>query len=65
MNAIWATLIAEDKKYFTDVYKKMPSIPKNSMWGVFLRVHDELTLEMVSPEVRELIFQDLEPRLGN
>lgn len=62
MNAIWATLISEDKKYFTDVYKKMPVIPKNTMWGVFLRVHDELTLEMVSPEVRELIFQDLEPK---
>ncbi len=62
MNAIWATLIAEDKKYFTDIYKKMPIIPKNTMWGVFLRVHDELTLEMVSPEVRELIFQDLKPK---
>ncbi len=60
MNAIWATLVSEDKKYFTDVYKQMPSVPKNTMWGVFLRVHDELTLEMVSPEVRELIFQDLE-----
>ena len=62
MNAIWATLISEDKKYFTDVYKKMPSVPKNTMWGVFLRLHDELTLEMVSPEVRELIFQDLVPK---
>lgn len=62
MNTIWATLISEDKKYFTDIYKKMPAIPKNTMWGVFLRVHDELTLEMVSPEIRELIFQDLEPK---
>ena len=62
MNAIWATIIAEDKKYFTDTYKKMPTIPKNAVWGVFLRVHDELTLEMVSPEVRNLIFEDLEPK---
>ena len=62
MNAIWATLIAEDKNYFTNTYKKMPSVPKNTMWAVFLRVHDELTLEMVSPEVRELIFQDLKPK---
>lgn len=62
MNAIWATLIAKDKKYFIDTYKKMPNIPKNTAWGVFLRVHDELTLEMVSPEVRELIFEDLEPK---
>ena len=62
MNAIWATLITEDKKYFIDTYKKMPSIPKNTMWGVFLRVHDELTLEMVSPEVRNLVFEDLESK---
>ena len=62
MNAIWASLISEDKKYFTDTYKKTPNIPKNSVWGVFLRVHDELTLEMVSPEVRDLIFQDLQPK---
>ena len=62
MNAIWATLIAEDKKYFTDTYKKIPSIPQNTIWSVFLRIHDELTLEMVSPEVRELIFQDLESK---
>ena len=62
MNAIWASLISEDKKYFIDTYKKTPNIPKNSAWGVFLRVHDELTLEMVSPEVRNLVFEDLEPK---
>ncbi len=62
MNGIWASLISEDKKYFIDIYKKTPSTPKNTSWGVFLRVHDELTLEMVSPEVRNLIFEDLEPK---
>lgn len=62
MNAIWASLISEDKKYFIDTYKKTPNIPKNTSWSVFLRVHDELTLEMVSPEVRNLIFEDLEPK---
>jgi len=62
MNAIWASLISEDKKYFTDTYKKTPNIPKSTSWGVFLRVHDELTLEMVSPEIRNLIFEDLEPK---
>ena len=62
MDAIWATLISEDKKYFTDIYKKTPATPKNTIWGVFLRLHDELTLEMVSPEVRKLIFHDLEPK---
>ena len=62
MNAIWASLISEDKKYFIETYKKTPNIPKNTSWGIFLRVHDELTLEMVSPEVRNLIFEDLEPK---
>mgnify|MGYP003291411138 CR=1 FL=1 len=59
MNAIWATLIAEDKKYFIDNYKKIPNIPESASWSTFLRVHDELTLEMVSPEIRKLIFDDL------
>ncbi|MCQ2740075.1 MAG: alpha-amylase family glycosyl hydrolase [bacterium] len=59
MNAIWATLISEDKKYFIDTYKKTPNIPGSVAWINFLRVHDELTLEMVSPEVRKLIFDDL------
>ena len=59
MPAIWASLITEDKKYFIDAYKNTPDIPKTATWGVFLRVHDELTLEMVTPEIREIIFDDL------
>lgn len=59
MPAIWASIITEDKKYFIDAYKKTPSIPKSTVWALFLRVHDELTLEMVSPEVREIIFENL------
>lgn len=59
MPAIWASLITEDKKYFVEAYKKTPQIPKSAAWGIFLRVHDELTLEMVTPEVREIIYNDL------
>ncbi len=59
MPAIWASLITEDKKYFIDAYKKTPEIPDSAAWGMFLRVHDELTLEMVSPEVREIVFENL------
>lgn len=59
MPAIWASLITEDKSYFIDAYKKTPKIIDSACWGIFLRVHDELTLEMVSPEVREIIFNDL------
>ena len=59
MPAIWASLITGDKKYFIEAYKKTPAIPKTATWGMFLRVHDELTLEMVSPEVREVVFENL------
>lgn len=59
MNAIWASLVTGDKKYFIETNKKTPAIPKTAVWGNFLRVHDELTLEMVSPEVRNIIFEDL------
>ena len=59
MPALWASLITQDKKYFIDAYKSTPKIPKTASWGIFLRLHDELTLEMVSPQVRELVFENL------
>ena len=59
MPAIWASLVTQDKKYFIDAYKKTPAIPKTASWAIFLRVHDELTLEMVSPEIREIVFENL------
>lgn len=65
MDAIWASLITEDKKYFVDVYKKTPQIPHSASWGMFLRLHDELTLEMVSPEIREIIFNNLVEKGAN
>ncbi len=65
MTAIWASLITEDKKYFVETYKKTPEIPKSAIWGIFLRVHDELTLEMVSPQVRNIIFENLSAKGAN
>ena len=65
MNALWASMVTGDKKYFIEAYKKTPAIPKSAVWGNFLRVHDELTLEMVSPEVRNIIFQDLVTKGAN
>lgn len=59
MPAIWASLVTEDKEYFNKAYKSTPQIIDTAAWGIFLRVHDELTLEMVSPEVRKIIFNDL------
>jgi len=62
MPAIWASLITGDKKYFIDAHKDTPKIPDTASWGIFLRVHDELTLEMVDPDVREVIYNELLPK---
>ena len=62
MPALWAAFITENNKYFIDANKATPSIPDSASWATFLRVHDELTLEMVTPEVRKVIYDELEPR---
>lgn len=62
MPALWASFITEDSSYFQQAVKETPSIPETASWATFLRVHDELTLEMVTPEMRELIYKALEPK---
>ena len=62
MPALWASFISEDSKYFKEAVKQTPSIPESASWATFLRVHDELTLEMVTPEMRQLIYDALEPK---
>ncbi len=62
MPAIWASLVAADNSYFWKAYKQTPQIPNTAAWGIFLRVHDELTLEMVNQRTRELLFEDLAPK---
>ncbi len=59
MPAIWASLITGDKQYFINAYKSTPQIPSTAAWGIFLRVHDELTLEMIDPQTREIIYNAL------
>ncbi len=62
MPALWASFITEDSKYFKEAMKQTPSIPETASWATFLRVHDELTLEMVTPELRQLIYNALEEK---
>lgn len=62
MPAIWASLVAADNHYFWKAYKQTPEIPETAAWGMFLRVHDELTLEMVNQKTRELIYEELAPK---
>ena len=59
MPAIWASLVTGNKQHFVNAYKNTPAIPNSSTWGVFLRVHDELSLEMVDKETREIVYNAL------
>lgn len=59
MPAIWASLVTADKQHFVNAYKSTPQIPSTSSWGVFLRVHDELSLEMVDKKTREIVYNAL------
>lgn len=62
MPAIWASLVSADNRYFWKAHKQTPKIPDSATWAIFLRVHDELTLEMVNAKTREIIYGDLEPK---
>ena len=62
MPALWASFITEDSNYFKEAVKQTPGIPDSASWATFLRVHDELTLERVTPEMRQLIYNALEPK---
>ena len=43
----------EDRLPITDIMAQTPEIPPNCQWGLFLRNHDELTLEMVTDDERD------------
>ena len=47
----------EDRFPIVDILQQTPEIPENSQWAVFLRNHDELTLEMVSDEERDSMYR--------
>lgn len=43
------------------VMQQTPPIPENTQWCIFLRNHDELTLEMVTPEERQWMWEKFAP----
>jgi len=53
MPRIYMALRQEDSRPITDIMAKMPAIPDNCQWGLFLRNHDELTLALVSEDERD------------
>lgn len=47
----------EDRYPIIDIIDQTPEIPENCQWGIFLRNHDELTLEMVTDEERDYMYK--------
>jgi maltose alpha-D-glucosyltransferase / alpha-amylase len=41
-----------------EILEQTPAIPSNCQWGIFLRNHDELTLEMVTDEERDYMYKE-------
>ncbi|MGM1064492.1 maltose alpha-D-glucosyltransferase, partial [Saccharothrix sp. Mg75] len=45
----------------TEILERTPPIPSGAQWGIFLRNHDELTLEMVTDDEREFMYAEYAP----
>jgi maltose alpha-D-glucosyltransferase/alpha-amylase len=56
MPRLFMALRLEDRHPVTEIMAKTPPIPESCQWGLFLRNHDELTLEMVSDEERDYMY---------
>ncbi len=58
MPRIFVALRREDRQPIIDIIEQLPAIPENCQWAIFLRNHDELTLEMVSEAEREYMWNE-------
>ena len=56
MPRIYMALRQEDRLPITDIMAQTPSIPDICQWALFLRNHDELTLEMVTDDERDYMY---------
>ena len=56
MPRMYMALAQEDRHPITDIMRQTPEIPENCQWAIFLRNHDELTLEMVTEEERDYLW---------
>jgi maltose alpha-D-glucosyltransferase/alpha-amylase len=56
MPRIYMALRQEDRLPITDIMAQTPPIPEVCQWGLFLRNHDELTLEMVTNDERDYMY---------
>ncbi|WP_122875501.1 maltose alpha-D-glucosyltransferase [Pseudomonas viridiflava] len=56
MPRMYMALAQEDRFPITDILRQTPEIPENCQWAIFLRNHDELTLEMVRDRERDYLW---------
>ncbi len=57
MPRIFMSIHMEDRLPIADILAQTPQIPQNCQWALFLRNHDELTLEMVTDEERDYMYR--------
>ena len=57
MPRMYMAIAREDRFPITDIMRQTPDIPPNSQWAIFLRNHDELTLEMVTTSERDFLWE--------
>ncbi len=58
MPRIFMALRQEDRHPIIDILNRTPNIPRNCQWALFLRNHDELTLEMVTDAERDYMYRE-------
>jgi len=61
MPRLYMALRRGDRTPVVEIMQRTPAIPANCQWGVFLRNHDELTLEMVTEAERQWMWQQFAP----
>ncbi len=62
MPRLFMALARGDRQPIVDILARTPKLPKYCQWGgTFLRCHDELTLEMVTPEERQWMWETYSP----
>ena len=57
MPRLFMAVRMEDRIPITDILDQTPALPETSQWALFLRNHDELTLEMVTDEERDYMYR--------
>jgi maltose alpha-D-glucosyltransferase/alpha-amylase len=58
MPRMFMALRLEDRKPIVEIFERTPEIPATCQWGLFLRNHDELTLEMVTDVERDYMYDE-------